>query len=423
MITNAQPWDNLKFDLAGITEVRNKFFGTLTNTYNFFALYANLDGFDGSKATIDETNLTELDRWILSKLMHLIAEVDESFETYEPTKAGRAIQDFVCDHLSNWYVRLSRRRFWNPEAKELGLSADKKAAYQTLYTSLETVAQLMSPIAPFYGEWLYKNLTQKESIHLTDFARVNPAWRNENLEASMELAQRICSLVHSIRKVHKLKVRQPLAQVLVPVLQENVREQIRRVEDLIKSEVNVKQVNYLNDASGVLSKRVKPNFKALGPKFGKNMKSVAELITGMSSDDLLQVETQGMVKLQGFEIGLDDIEVLTEDMPGYLTASEGGLTIALDHTLSPELIREGMAREFVNRVQNLRKDLGFEVVDKIHISIQENSGEWKESLIEFKGYISQEVQALSIDWVKEIGDDYSEVSIDDVNLNVRLTVA
>ncbi len=423
MITNAQPWDNLKFDLAGITEVRNKFFGTLTNTYNFFALYANLDGFDASNVRVEEENLSELDRWILSKLMNLIAEVDESFETYEPTKAGRAIQDFVCDHLSNWYVRLSRRRFWNPEAKELGLSTDKKAAYQTLYTCLETVAQLMSPIAPFYGEWLYKNLTQKESVHLTDFVKVNVAWKNEDLEASMELAQRICSLVHSIRKVHKLKVRQPLAQVLVPVLQENVREQIRRVEDLIKSEVNVKQVNYLNDASGVLSKRVKPNFKALGPKFGKDMKAVADLITGMSTNDLSTVESIGSVNLNGFEIGMGDIEVMTEDMPGYLTASEGGLTIALDNTLSPELIREGMAREFVNRVQNLRKDLGFDVVDKIHISIQENTSEWKDSLTEFKGYISQEVQALSIEWVKEVGDDYSEVSIDEVNLNVRLTVA
>jgi isoleucyl-tRNA synthetase len=423
MITNAQPWDNLKFDLAGITEVRNKFFGTLTNTYNFFALYANLDGFDASNVRVEEENLSELDRWILSKLMNLIAEVDESFETYEPTKAGRAIQDFVCDHLSNWYVRLSRRRFWNPEAKELGLSADKKAAYQTLYTCLETVAQLMSPIAPFYGEWLYKNLTQKESVHLTDFVKVNAAWKNEDLEASMELAQRICSLVHSIRKVHKLKVRQPLAQVLVPVLQENVREQIRRVEDLIKSEVNVKQVNYLNDASGVLSKRVKPNFKALGPKFGKDMKAVADVITGMSANDLSTVESAGSVNLNGFEIGMGDIEVMTEDMPGYLTASEGGLTIALDNTLSPELIREGMAREFVNRVQNLRKDLGFDVIDKIHISIQENTSEWKDSLTEFKGYISQEVQALSIDWVNEVSEGYSEVSIDDVNLNVRLTVA
>lgn len=423
MITNAQPWDNLKFDLAGITEVRNKFFGTLTNTYNFFALYANLDGFDASNAKIEEADLSELDRWILSKLMNLITEVDGSFESYEPTKAGRAIQDFVCDHLSNWYVRLSRRRFWNPETKELGLSADKKAAYQTLYTCLETVAQLMSPIAPFYGEWLYKNLTQKESVHLTDFVQVNVAWKNEDLEASMELAQRICSLVHSIRKVHKLKVRQPLAQVLVPVLQENVREQIRRVEDLIKSEVNVKQVNYLNDASGVLSKRVKPNFKALGPKFGKDMKVVSDLITGMSSVDLSKVESNGFVNLNGFEIGMGDIEVMTEDMPGYLTASEGGMTIALDNALSPALIREGMAREFVNRVQNLRKDLGFEVIDKIHISIQENTSEWKDSLTEFKGYISQEVQALSIEWVKEVGDDFSEVSIEEVNLNIRLTVA
>ena len=423
MITNAQPWDNLKFDLAGITEVRNKFFGTLTNTYNFFALYANLDGFDASNVRVEEENSSELDRWILSKLMNLIAEVDESFETYEPTKAGRAIQDFVCDHLSNWYVRLSRRRFWNPEAKELGLSADKKAAYQTLYTCLETVAQLMSPIAPFYGEWLYKNLTQKESVHLTDFVKVNATWKNDELEASMELAQRICSLVHSIRKVHKLKVRQPLAQVLVPVLQENVREQIRRVEDLIKSEVNVKQVNYLNDASGVLSKRVKPNFKALGPKFGKDMKAVADLITGMSTNDLSTLESNGVINLHGFEIGMGDIEVITEDMPGYLTANEGGLTIALDNTLSPELIREGMAREFVNRVQNLRKDLGFDVIDKIHISIQENTSEWKDSLTEFKGYISQEVQALSIDWVNEISEGYSEVSIDDIHLNVRLTVA
>jgi len=214
-----------------------------------------------------------------------------------------------------------------------------------------------------------------------------------------------------------------LAQVLVPVLQENVREQIRRVEDLIKSEVNVKQVNYLNDASGVLSKRVKPNFKALGPKFGKDMKAVADVITGMSTNDLSTIESIGSVNLHGFEIGMGDIEVMTEDMPGYLTASEGGLTIALDNTLSPELIREGMAREFVNRVQNLRKDLGFDVIDKIHISIQENTSEWKDSLTEFKGYISQEVQALSIDWVNEISEGYSEVSIDDVNLNVRLTVA
>jgi isoleucyl-tRNA synthetase len=418
MITNAQPWDNLKFDLAGITEVRNKFFGTLTNTYNFFAMYANLDGFV-SKG-IQEEDLTELDRWILSKLMNLIAEVDESFETYEPTKAGRAIQDFVCDHLSNWYVRLSRRRFWNPETANQAINADKQAAYETLYHCLETVAQLMSPIAPFYGEWLYKNLTGKESVHLTHFAKVNPSLQNPALETSMELAQGICSLVHSIRKVHRLKVRQPLAQVLVPVLQESVRDQIRRVEDLIKSEVNVKEVNYLNDASGVLNKKVKPNFKALGPKFGKDMKVVAEAITGMSSEDLASIESAGSAKIQGFEIALADIEILTEDMPGYLTASEGGLTIALDNTLTPELVREGNAREFVNRIQNLRKDSGFDVTDKINIQVQRSDDEWTASLNEFKAYISQEVQALSLEWVESAS---TEITFEESNLFVNVTVA
>ena len=423
MITNAQPWDNLKFDLAGITEVRNKFFGTLTNTYNFFALYANLDGFEASMAQkIDESHLSELDRWILSKLTQLISEVDEAFAAYEPTKAGRAIQDFVCDHLSNWYVRLSRRRFWNPETAKDGLSADKKAAYQTLYTCLETVSQLMSPIAPFYGEWLYKNVTGGESVHLTDFKVAHAAWRNEPLEASMDMAQRICSLVHSIRKVHKLKVRQPLAQVLVPVLQEHVREQIRRVDDLIKSEVNVKQVNYLDDAAGVLSKKVKPNFKTLGPKFGKDMKAVAELISAMSADTLANLETTGEIQLEGFGISLGDVEILTEDMPGYVTASEGGLTIALDQTLSPELIREGMAREFVNRIQNVRKDSGFDVVDKVHIVIQEDSALWKESIDEFGGYIAQEVQALSIQWVEKINGPSTEINLEEVNLRVQVTV-
>ena len=418
MITNAQPWDNLKFDLAGITEVRNKFFGTLTNTYNFFALYANLDGFE--QKGIKEEDLTELDRWILSKLMNLIAEVDEAFETYEPTKAGRAIQDFVCDHLSNWYVRLSRRRFWNPETANQAINADKQAAYETLYHCLETVAQLMSPIAPFYGEWLYKNLTGKESVHLTHFAKVNPSLQNPALETSMELAQGICSLVHSIRKVHRLKVRQPLAQVLVPVLQESVRDQIRRVEDLIKSEVNVKEVNYLNDASGVLNKKVKPNFKALGPKFGKDMKVVAEAITGMSSEDLASIESAGSAKIQGFEIALADIEILTEDMPGYLTASEGGLTIALDNTLTPELVREGNAREFVNRIQNLRKDSGFDVTDKINIQVQRSDEEWTASLNEFKAYISQEVQALSLEWVDSAS---TEITFEESNLFVNVTVA
>jgi isoleucyl-tRNA synthetase len=422
MITNAQPWDNLKFDLAGITEVRNKFFGTLTNTYNFFALYANLDGFAPEANGVTSPNLTELDRWILSKLSSLVAEVDEAFAAYEPTKAGRAVQDFVCDHLSNWYVRLSRRRFWNPEDTNQGISPDKAAAYQTLHTCLATVAQLMSPIAPFYGDWLYKNLTGEESVHLTNFTTVNDAWRNPDLEASMDMAQRICSLVHSLRKVHKLKVRQPLAQVLVPVLQESVREQIRRVEDLIKSEVNVKMVNYLDDASGVLSKKVKPNFKALGPKFGKDMKAVADVITGMSASDLATIEAAGVANLQGFDIAIADIEILTEDMPGYLTASEAGMTIALDNTLTPELVSEGMAREFVNRIQNLRKDSGFDVVDKISILVQSSSAEWNASITDFASYIQQEVQAVTLEIVPTLPGTSSELTFDDSNLHVQVAI-
>jgi isoleucyl-tRNA synthetase len=422
MITNAQPWDNLKFDLAGITEVRNKFFGTLTNTYNFFALYANLDGFAPEANGVTSPNLTELDRWILSKLSSLVAEVDEAFAAYEPTKAGRAVQDFVCDHLSNWYVRLSRRRFWNPEDTNQGISPDKAAAYQTLHTCLATVAQLMSPIAPFYGDWLYKNLTGEESVHLTNFTTVNDSWRNPDLETSMDMAQRICSLVHSLRKVHKLKVRQPLAQVLVPVLQESVREQIRRVEDLIKSEVNVKMVNYLDDASGVLSKKVKPNFKALGPKFGKDMKVVADVITGMSASDLATIEAAGAANLQGFEIAIADIEILTEDMPGYLTASEAGMTIALDNTLTPDLVSEGMAREFVNRIQNLRKDSGFDVVDKISILVQSSSAEWNASITDFASYIQQEVQAVTLEIVPTLPGTSSELTFDDSNLHVQVAI-
>jgi isoleucyl-tRNA synthetase len=422
MITNAQPWDNLKFDLAGITEVRNKFFGTLTNTYNFFALYANLDGFFPEAHGVMSPNLTELDRWILSKLSSLVAEVDEAFAAYEPTKAGRAVQDFVCDHLSNWYVRLSRRRFWNPEDTNQGISPDKAAAYQTLHTCLSTVAQLMSPIAPFYGDWLYKNLTSEESVHLTNFTTVNDSWRNPDLEASMDMAQRICSLVHSLRKVHKLKVRQPLAQVLVPVLQESVREQIRRVEDLIKSEVNVKMVNYLDDASGFLSKKVKPNFKALGPKFGKDMKAVADVITGMSASDLATIEAAGAANLHGFEIAIADIEILTEDMPGYLTASEAGMTIALDNTLTPELVSEGMAREFVNRIQNLRKDSGFDVVDKISILVQSSSTEWNASITDFASYIQQEVQAVTLEIVPTLPGTSSELTFDDSSLHVHVAI-
>lgn len=417
MITNAQPWDNLRFDLAGITEVRNKFFGTLTNTYNFFALYANLDQFTPT-GKLNLEAATELDLWILSRLQTLIQEVDSSFESYEPTKAGRAIQDFVCDELSNWYVRLGRRRFWKGE-----MTADKQMAYETLAYCLKTVSQLMSPIAPFYADWLYRNLTGVEagnSVHVSLFPTVQEEWVDTSREESMMLAQRISSLVHSIRKTHRLKVRQPLAQVLIPILQPKVREQIARVEELIKSEVNIKAVTYLDDASGVLSKKVKPNFKALGPKFGKNMKDVAAAIQQMTAEGLSQLEQTGQLSWQGFELALSDVEILTEDLPGYLTAQEGGITVALDITLTEELRQEGVAREMVNRIQNLRKDLGFEVTDKISIQIDSQAkDELKSAIQTFSGYIQEEVQANSL-LFNETLVNAQEIAIDEDVLLVVL---
>ena len=423
MITNAQPWDNLKFDLAGVTEVRNKFFGTLTNTYNFFALYANLDGYEPT-GTLDKSIATELDRWILSKLQTLVKEVDESFNTYEPTKAGRAIQEFVSDHLSNWYVRLGRRRFWKGD-----MTDDKKSAYETLAYCLKTVAQLMSPIAPFYGDWLFKNVTinqsnAQESVHLTDFPTVQEEWIDENLETSMDLAQRICSLIHSLRKTNKIKVRQPLSKILIPVLSEKTREQIRSVDDLIKSEVNIKSVEYLDDASGVLSKKVKPNFKALGPKFGPRMKEVAALISSMSNDDIAVLEKENQYTPAGSDIVVTPelVEILTEDLPGYLSAKDNELTVALDITITDELRQEGIAREFVNRVQNFRKDSGFEVTDKIKIELLNTQAEVSAGVLAFKEYISQEVQAVSLEVVDTLNESV-EVEMEELVLQWRIVVA
>jgi len=422
MITNAQPWDNLKFDLAGITEVRNKFFGTLTNTYNFFALYANLDGYKPT-GNIDLDVATELDKWILSKLQTLIKEVDESYETYEPTKAGRAIQDYVCDHLSNWYVRLGRRRFWQGD-----LTNDKQSAYETLAFCLKTVAQLMSPIAPFYGDWLYKNMThctseKAQSVHLTDFSKMNEAWINPELETSMELAQRICSLVHSIRKTNRIKVRQPLSKVLIPVLSEKTRQQISSVEDLIKTEVNIKAIEYLDDTSGVLSKKVKPNFKALGPKFGKEMKAVADGILAMSTEDIAQLEQADsyLIPATLYLITKNEVEILTEDLPGYLSAKDSEITVALDVTITPELKQEGIARDFVNRIQNLRKDSGFEVTDKISIKLVDSDPEVTEGVRVFADFISQEVQAVSLEIVSELTDG-QEVEFEELVLVVKVVV-
>jgi isoleucyl-tRNA synthetase len=458
MVTNANPWENLRFNFDGVTEVRNKFFGTLTNTYNFFALYANLDGYEISETDgvasrrVPRENLTELDRWILSKLNSLVRDVDGFYADYEPTKAGRAIQEFVGDHLSNWYVRLSRRRFWKPsqspqtpegglnaereKAPFRGLGADKRAAFETLQECLLTVAQLMSPIAPFYADWLYKNLTdglrkrakaegtplRHDSVHLTDFHPVETAFIDPDLEASMELAQWVCSLVHSIRKINKLKVRQPLSRVLVPVLNENTRQQLASVEDLIKAEVNVKAVELLDDTSGVLNKKVKPNFKALGPKFGPNMKAVAAGIQAMTAADIAELEKVGSFQLAvGNEITVGDVEILTEDLPGFLTAQEGNLTVALDVSISEELRYEGIAREFVNRIQNVRKDQGFEVSDKITISVKTPAELVQKALETNREYICTETQALSLNLLDELHDAIA-VEMDEFEVAVKVEV-
>ncbi|AYQ35244.1 isoleucine--tRNA ligase [Runella sp. SP2] len=436
MITNAEPWDNLKFNLDGIAEVQRKFFGTLFNTYNFFALYANLDGYKVEQFNrVPREQLSELDRWIISKVYTLVKNVGEQFDGYNPTKAGRLIQDFVCDDLSNWYVRLNRRRFWQGE-----MTDDKRAAYETLQHCLAAVAQLMSPIAPFFADWLYRNLTdhvrvesiekntpfKHESVHFTEWHTYDEFWVDAELEQSMQLAQDICSLVHSLRKGHKIKVRQPLTKVLIPVLSDKVREQIEHVAPIIMSEVNVKSVEFVSDDSGILKKKIKPNFKALGPKYGKNMKAVGEVINAMNEEQIREIERNGKVTLTGgdttFEILLAEIEILTEDVPGWLVASQGSLTVALDVTITEELRREGIARDVVNRIQNLRKDSGFEVTDKIAIQLENNNEELADAVETNKNYICQEVQAVQLDLVADLNGSASEIEMDEFLLKVKIEV-
>lgn len=432
MITNAEPWDNLRFNLDGVQEVQRKLFGTLTNTYNFFALYANLDNY-----TIEQFNrvprekLTQLDRWIVSRIYTLVKEVTEEFDNYNPTKAGRLIQDFVNDDLSNWYVRLNRRRFWQGE-----ITDDKRAAYQTLQHALCAVGQLMSPIAPFYAEWLYRNLTegvraesiekntpfQYESVHFTEWHTYEPEWVDAELEEAMALAQKICSMVHALRKKSGLKVRQPLQKILIPALNGTVKEEIESVAHIIMSEVNIKEIEFITDDSGILKKKVKPNFKTLGPKFGKDMKAVAEAITGMPAEALKTLESAGTVTLSGFEIALADVEILTEDIPGWLLAVEGGLTVALDINVTAELKQEGIARDFVNRIQNLRKDSGFEVTDKIRIYLQNTDAEISGAVARHTAYISTEVQALSLE-IRDTVDGAQAVDFDEQEIFVKIEVA
>jgi len=400
MITNAQPWDNLKFDLEGITEVQRKFFGTLYNTYSFFALYANVDAFDYSEAEIALNERPEIDRWVLSKLHSLIADVDAAYHEYEPTKAGRAIQDFVTEQLSNWYVRLCRRRFWKNDDPK-----DKLAAYQTLYTCLETVSILASPIAPFFMDQLFQDLTSVsgkhglESVHLANFPKANEKYIDKRLESQMELAQKSCSLVLGLRKKHMLRVRQPLQKIMIPVLNQDIAEQLMHVKELILSEVNVKELELLTDGAGMLVKSIKPNFKTIGPKYGKQMKSIAGIVANFTQDDIASIESNagwnGEVEGTAIELDMADFEINAQDIPGWLVANEGGITVALDITLSQELKAEGIAREIVNRIQNMRKDTGLEVTDRIVVQIQ-TTDVITDAIKQFEQYICTEVLANSI---------------------------
>ena len=377
MITNSQPWDNLKFDEAGVDEVRRKFFGTLYNTYAFFALYANIDKFDYKEADLNINERPEIDRWILSELNSLILEVDNAYQSYEPTRAGRAIADFVDAHLSNWYVRLSRRRFWKSEDNQ-----DKLSAYQTLYTCLETVARLSSPIAPFFSEQLYRDLNNvtgrnvAASVHLTDFPVANTAYIDKALEERMEMAQLVSSLVLSLRKKANIRVRQPLSKIMIPVKDENMKTQLQKVSHLIMSEVNIKEIEFLSADNNILVKNVKPNFKTLGKKYGKQMKQIQAYFANMSQEEIHQFEKNNGTHLDvngvDVELTLEDALISTQDIPGWAVTSEGDLTVALDMTITDALMQEGLAREIVNRVQNLRKTGGFEVTDRIELLIEKN---------------------------------------------------
>ena len=433
MIENAPPWDNLKFDEEGIVEVKRRFFGTLLNTYSFFALYANIDGYvrsEQSKPASDQ--LTSLDRWILSRLQSLIEEVTAAYRDYEPTKAARAIQEFVNDHLSNWYVRLNRKRFWQPTSGDkLAMTEGKLAAYDTLYECIMVVGQLMAPISPFFSEWLYQNLTENgdtaaKSIHLTDLAKSNTARIDVELEQSMKYAQRISSLVHSIRKTSKIKVRTPLQKVLLPVLDDRFASRVKTVEDIIKAEVNVKSIEYIDDTSDILVKKVKPNFSSLGKKYCPRMKEVVAVIGTFSKGDIATIE-KGNLSKEGFEFEPTDVIIVSEDIPGWSVASEGGITVALDINITDELKKEGIARDFVNRIQNLRKEMGLEVLDKILIEVENGAtqnGQGKsiaEALSQFKDYISTETQALSLE-LKDKVVGAQELDLDEYMLKVKISV-
>ncbi len=427
MITNSQPWDNLKFDASGIDEVKRKFFGTLYNTYSFFALYANVDGFTYEAAEVPVDERPEIDRWVISLLNSLVRDVTEQYENYEPTRAARLIQDFVSENLSNWYVRLNRKRYWGGES-----SADKMAAYQTLYTCLETVALLAAPIAPFYMDKLFNDLNQvtgrhnDESVHLAAWPSFDLSLIDPELEKRMDVAQRLTSMILGLRRKVNIKVRQPLNKMMIPVFEPSFQEQVEKVKSLVLNEVNVKEIVYITDTAGILEKRIKANFKTLGPRYGKLMKEIGAVINEMEQNEIATFEKEQVFSIsaggQQIDLTLEDVEIMSEDIPGWLVANEGPITVALDISISEELKQEGMARELINRIQNIRKESGFEVTDKIRVVIEQH--ELINNAIETHGkYIGSQTLAESVKLTDTLENNHSKrIDIDDdVYINIQVT--
>ena len=423
MISNSQPWDNLKFDVDGVDEVRRKFFGTLYNTYSFFALYANVDGFTGKEKEVPVAERPEIDRWIISLLNTLVADVTRYLENYDPTPAARAIQEFVGENLSNWYVRLNRKRFWGG-----GLSDDKLAAYQTLYTCLETVAQLSAPFAPFISDRIFTDLNavsgrhSEVSVHLSSFPVADASLVDRDLEEKMALAQKVSSMVLALRRKVNIKVRQPLSKILIPVLDPVVKEHIEAVRSLILSEVNIKELEFIEDTTGVITKRIKPNFKTLGPRYGKQMKQISAKVAAFSQADIAQLERTDSwtTEIDGVKIEATaaDFDITSEDMPGWLVTTEGKLTVAMDITLTDELRKEGLARELVNRIQNIRKDSGFEVTDKIRVTFEKNDA-LRAAVSAYRDYIASQVLAVEILETESLTDAATqELDLDDMTVKV-----
>jgi isoleucyl-tRNA synthetase len=423
LITNASPWDNLKFDIEGIKEVQRKFFGTLYNTYQFFALYANVDGFAFKEAAIPVKERPEIDQWILSSLHTLIKKVNEAMDDYEPTQAGRLIEEFVDEHLSNWYVRLCRRRFWKGEYEQ-----DKISAYQTLYECLETVLRLMAPVSPFFSDAIFTELNKVSgrfataSVHHVDFPVANETLIDSALEERMQLAQDASSLVLSLRKKVNIKVRQPLQKILIPVLSNGMKEQFSKVEDIIMSEVNVKEIEYLTADNTFIKKKIKPNFIALGKKMGAKMKAVSAALAQFTQEDISQFERETVYNLlienETVPLYLTDVEILSEDVPGWMVTNKGAVTVALDVTISPELLNEGNARELVNRIQKIRKESGFDLTDRIAVQVLENES-LQPSITQFKSYICAEILADNLEFVPHLSNGI-EVEVNDIPLKVQV---